>query len=410
MKPKILLAILCFLQATLQAQVKNCSLPNPGFVPITEMNTSTFRGYTGGLYGPQKNTPNGSYLSDALSLAKSISPLDAQGNATISGKIVFVGVGASNPRTEFEALMSRVDTFSKKRNNLLLVNTCIGGQGVQKMNDPTDTYWKSAVKQFDSLQLSFNQVQIAWVETDNTQAADTLFPRAPMALLGELKQLLYTLQAKFPNLKLCYFSARAFSGWVDLSGGGNVGRGLLAPRDYYNGWAIKWLIDSARLQNPAFIYSGASKKMSMPLFATYNYTNGSETRMDGFQLDCNTDVGGDGLHLTAAGEQKFGALMFDFFRTDNVSKEWFLQSNTAHSAEILCGKPSIYPNPCAATLHIKIPSEYVGKNLLIQSSVGQICFEKSLTSSFALDISAYRKGLYFVRIVDTNFYEKLLVE
>ncbi|MCC7299371.1 MAG: T9SS type A sorting domain-containing protein [Bacteroidia bacterium] len=399
-----LLMFVMFAQAfVLHAQQKNCSFPNVGLKPLPDLGTSKYRGFSGGLYTNGSNVPVGNYLTDALNNANSIGPLDSSGNASPSGKIVFAGVGASNPRTEFDAFAGFCDTFKKINKKLVLVNTCIGGQGVQKMNDPLDNYWKSTIKLFDSMKLNFKQVQIVWLETDNTQAADTVFPRAPQALLQDLKVLLQTLKLKFPNLKLCYLSARAYAGWIDLSGGGSPGKGLLAPRDYYNGWAIKWLIDSASAGNVGFEYKGNNKKIALPLFGSYHWTNGSETRKDGFQFDCNTDVGNDGLHLTPAGEQKIGKAMFDFFANAETATNWFYEPKANATQEFVKPQFLLFPNPNSGShFNIITGKEYLKVECHIYNATGQLVARTAVNleenkGSIQLG-NSLKTGTYFCRI------------
>lgn len=399
---RIFTIVLLFPFTSLLAQ-KDCNLPSRGWKPLPDLGSQTFNGYTGGLYANGKNTPVGQYLKDAMDLAKTIVPLDTAGNPAANGTVVLAGVGASNPRTEFEAFTSIAAASGNTNLRLRMVNTCIGGQGVQKMNVATDNYWKSAFKMLDSMQLSAKQVQVAWIETDNTGSKDTSFPSAPLALVGDLKLLLQTLKIKFPNLKLCYLSARAYSGWAPANGSG-VGGGLLAPRDYYNGWAIKWLIDSAALGTKGLEYKGASIKVPMPLYGSYNWTNAGQTRKDGFSLDCATDVGGDGLHLTAAGEQKIGQNMYNTFAADTTAKMWFLKSNTSQVNTAETAQYKIYPNPVNTQLNIELNNPKNNEYLIqIFDTKGQLVFTQYESKPLMqIDMHNLNTGMYIVKIVLNN--------
>ncbi len=337
---------------TVQSQ-KNCNNPLSGFVPLPELQGKSFRGYTGELYATG-NVPAGAYLTDAIQAAKAIQPLDKLGNPSANGVIIMAGVGASNPRTEFNAFMQKMATAQGLNPNVRWVNTCIGGQGIQKMNQPTDNYWNATEKLFDSLGYDTRQVQVIWVETDNTQVADTSFPGAPVNLMHEMKTLLQTMKSKFPNARLCYFSARGYSGWVDQLGGATAGKGLLHPRDYYNGWAIKWLIESADSAKSGFRYSEPNAEIIQPLFASYHYADGETPLQNGFFLDCETDIGNDGLHLSPAGETKIGQEMFNFFMNDTLSSLWML-AQTATNSFISTPKLKIYPNPTSESIYWDLP-------------------------------------------------------
>ncbi len=401
MKHGRIFAIVLLLPFTSLLAQKDCNLPSRGWTPLPEMGNTKFNGYPGGLYAGSKNTPSGQYLKDAMDLAKTIVPLDTAGNPSPNGSIVLAGVGASNPRTEFEAFTSIAAGSGNTNARLRMLNTCIGGQGVQKMNVATDNYWKSAFKMLDSMQLSAKQVQVAWIETDNTGSKDTNFPSAPLALVGDLKLLLQTLKIKFPNLKLCYLSARAYSGWAPPNGSG-VGGGLLAPRDYYNGWAIKWLIDSAALGAKGLEYKGATVSVPMPLYGSYNWTNAGQTRKDGFSLDCNTDVGSDGLHLTAAGEQKIGQNIYNTFAADTTAKLWFLKSNTSQVNSTETAQFNIYPNPVNNQLNIELNNPKNDEYLIqIFDTKGQLVFTKVFTRAVTvIDLQNYKPGLYRLKILE----------
>ncbi len=385
---------------------KNCQLPKTGWLPLPEL-TGTFKGYPGMLY-PNSNTPQGDYLINVLKQARDITPLDVDGNASSSGKIVMAGVGASNPRTEFEAFEGLLSQESGLRSELVTVNTCIGGQGVQKMNLPEHNYWKSALKQFDSLGLSFQQVQILWLETENTQVGDTQFPSAPHRFEKDLLTLLQTLKTLFPNAKLCYLSARAWTGWVEQDSGASVGKGLLHPRDYYNGFAIKWLIDSANQEVPGYRYMGNQADIVMPLYGSYHWTDGETPQSDGFYLDCETDIGGDGLHLSATGEQKVAQKMLSFFKSDTAASIW-MYANTA-SISYPRASAKIYPNPSRQAITIELPGNSTFQVVLRDISGKTLLYLPEAVSNSELNLAMIPAGIYWISIQNENYSttEKLI--
>lgn len=379
---------------------KNCAKPDPGYVPLNEPGNWNFQGYTGGMYGAGSRVKSGSHLADGLKAAAEVVPLDTQGNPAKAGKIVMIGVGASNPRTEFNAFMAFADTFTRKNPALSMVNTCIGGQGIQKMKSAGDNYWKIAAKTLDSLGLNARQVQVAWIETDNTANGDTAFPKAPLALTAEYRELLITLKSLYPNLKLCYFAGRAYSGWAEPQAGG-VGKGLLAPRDYLHGWATRFLIEKQVNREAGYISSGTGATIPFSTWANYSYTNGSSKRSDGFQLDCATDVGPDGLHLTAAGEQKIGLEIFRYFAADTTTKPWFLKQDMKLSvAEPLqTAELQIFPNPSSGQVSIHVPE--LRQPMLVEVFNLQGMKLRTVqcgSNSITLDTGLWSDGCYLVRM------------
>ena len=296
---------------------KSCSINQQNLVPITDLGTGYYRGYQGGLYPGGQNQRSGAHLSQTLSQAAQIQPLNSNGQPAANGKVVLIGVGASNPRTEFEAFKQQAQTSGFLKSGTLIINTCIGGQGVQKMNQPSANYWQQAENTLQQAGLSSQQVQAAWVETEHTGNADTVFPRAPQQLMQDMRTLLVTMKQKFPNLKIVYLSGRAFSGYAQAAAN-EVGKGLLYPRDYYNGWAMKWMVEKQINNESGYTLS----EIPFITMSTYLWSRGAQPRNDGFFLDCILDVGADGLHLTAAGEQKTGQQLFQFFFSDPSTAGW----------------------------------------------------------------------------------------
>jgi len=296
---------------------KSCSINQQNLLPITDLGTGYYRGYQGGLYPGGQNQRSGAHLSLALSQSAQIQPLNNNGQPAANGKVVLIGVGASNPRTEFEAFKQQAQSSGLLKPSTAIVNTCIGGQGVQKMNQASANYWQQAENTLQQAGLSMQQVQAAWVETEHTGNADTVFPRAPQQLMSDMRTLLVTMKQKFPQLKIVYLSGRAFSGFAQAAAN-EVGKGLLYPRDYYNGWTMKWMVEKQIANEAGYTLSD----IPFITMSTYLWSRGANPRNDGFFLDCILDVGPDGLHLTAAGEQKAGQQLYQFFFSDPTSVGW----------------------------------------------------------------------------------------
>ncbi|MBI3260279.1 MAG: T9SS type A sorting domain-containing protein [Ignavibacteriae bacterium] len=399
MKSILLLATIFVVMALNVFAQKNCSNDSTGLIPLIDLSGKSWRGFIGGLYPDGTNLRPSAHKTKALLQAQNIKLLDANGAISSSGKIVWIGVGASNPRTEFMRFSNQMDTFGLKNPALKLINTCIGGQGIQKMNSQDDNYWKQAEKQLSDSGLTNKQVQIAWIETDNTQTGDTTFPQAPQMLIQDFKTLLISMKQLYPNLKLCYITARAYSGYADASAGATAGKGLLYPRDYLNGWAIKWLIESQINGESGFEFEGASASIPFITWGTYNWADGSVKRSDGLQWLCDSDIGEDGLHLSTAGEIKSGALMFDYFTKDETTQAWITgqvstdvnMDNFSSDDEI-----SIMPNPTSNELTIRGVKGNRAVN--ISNILGQVVWSGEVGNEIKIDTHAWAVGIYLIRI------------
>lgn len=403
---KTIISVLIIICAANVFAQRNCDLDSSGLIPINDLGISQFRGYTGGLYPDGSNQRSGTHFDETIAQSKLITPLSPGGMPDANGKIVMIGVGASNPRTEFNAFMERVDTFSAKRSSLFVVNTCIGGQGIQKMNNTADNYWKQAAHTLDSLGLTPEQVQIAWIETDNTQTADTAFPSAPLALMNDYLTLLKTLHTLYPNLKICYLTARAYSGYVDPTGA-DVGKGLLFPRDYYNGWTIKWLIENQITKQSGYSYSGASAEIPFITWGSNLWADGKNKRSDGLYWDCMTDIGPDGLHLTSIGEQKSGAMIFSDFLKDTTATYWLREKQTPLAVEENSANNLLaaYPNPASNELKIDFSSaESENATVTLYDLQGRMIREAegSNNSEVKWDVSSITEGSYILKLTTTK--------
>lgn len=379
---------------------KNCNNHTTGLIPITDLSGKTYRGYVGGKYTSGNNRPT-LQLNRAISQAKKIEPLDTSGKIDkLKGKILFAAIGASNPATEFNQLITFTDTFKSLNPMLRLFNTCVGGTGIQKMNEFSDPYWTQANKKLLDSGYSNKQVQVVWVEQENTQNADTAFPSAALSLMEDYRKLLSVIYLRFPNVKIVYLNQRAFAGYVDATPG-VIGKGLHFPRDYYNGWCIKWLIEKQLNDVPGFRYSGIPEIPFIDWAASF-WADGKNPRSDGLSYDCNIDFGGDGLHLSAIGEKKAALILFNYFKTDSISKYWFYaNSKSVAGGEILTkANLNLYPNPTYKEVNI------TGDNpikISIHSINGQLFYQSSnFQTNYNIQLDNRPKGLYIVNCTNEN--------
>lgn len=375
---------------------KNCANHTTGLVPITDLTGKTYRGYTGGKYATGNDRPK-IQLNRAIDQAKKIVPLDTAGNPDkIKGKIIFAAVGASNPATEFNQLIALTDTFKLLNPKLRLFNTCIGGTGIQKMNDVADNYWTQANKKLVDSGYSNNQVQVVWIEQENTQNADTAFPSAPLSLLEDYRKLLSVISIRFPNVKIVYLNQRAYAGYIDVTPG-VIGKGLHFPRDYYNGWCIKWLIEKQLADAPGFRFTG-TPEIPFIDWATSFWADGKNPRLDGLSYDCTTDFGSDGLHLSVLGEKKAGLVLFNYYKTDTISDYWFY-ANSKPAANVMNPQMQsidIFPNPGKNQLTIRSDQKI---NISIHSVDGTLVHSATKINTMVnIQVEDWPRGIYFVKL------------
>ena len=165
------------------------------------------------------------------------------------------------------------------------------------------------------------------------------------------------------------------------------------------GFKVRFVVEKIIQQKPGYEYEGAQATIPFTTWGNYSWNDGNLARKDGFYLDCNTDIGSDGLHLTALGEQKIGNLMYTFFSTDescvlsffnnitettehnNTQNQSFLFSNL-----IPMGNQELYINPTVEIIDILI---FDAQGKLMSSN-----FQEKLKS---ISISTFNKGIYLIQ-------------
>lgn len=398
----ILLLLVCCATVSAALAQKDCDNDHLGNIPLIDLTDGYFNGVRGGLYPEGNNTRPAAHLEQCIANVTQIQPLSIDGTPDDDGRIVMLGIGASNPMTEFQKFIELSNDFEPVNDDLSIVNACVGGQGIQKMYDITDNYWSGVINNLDSEGLSKEQVQVIWIEQDNTNAYDTAFPSAPNALVSDFNMLLQVINTLFPNVQICYITARAYSGFAapvdpDVSGG------LLYPRDYLNGWAVKFLVENVINHATGFETSGPAAQIPLVTWGSYHWTDGSSVRSDGLFLDCEVDLGPDGLHFSGAGENKMGLHMFEYFKSDTTAKYWYyddVYSGIAQGDQVLSA--SVFPNPVSGdNIRVALPADLIGTRpaYTIYALDGAQIAEGFVNDSAAtIDISTLPAGMFILRI------------
>lgn len=390
--------VCCAFISTVSAQ-KDCSNDHLGRTPLIDLTDGYFNGVRGGLYPEGSNERPEAHLNACIEHVQAITPMDKYGNPNPDGKIVMLGIGASNPMTEFQQFIDFSNDYEPVNDRLKIVNACIGGQGIQKMYSITDNYWSGVINGLEDQGLSADQVQVVWIEQDNTRAYDTIFPGAPEALVGDFQLLLSVIEQIFPNVQICYLTARAFAGYADPIDP-DISGGLLYPRDYLNGWAIKFLIEKVMNHAPGFETEGPGAQIPLVTWGSYHWTDGSTPREDGLFLDCNIDVGPDGLHLSGAGEYKMGLQLFDFFKTDTTARYWYLDEGySGIERPVLNESLQVWPNPASSgEVQIELPSTLTNTQAewMLYDMTGRVVKTGYITPGDVLhiDINDMAGGIY----------------
>lgn len=290
--------------------------------PLDELGSDKYQGHEGGFYPGGKNTRPEAHEKAGLALAKLIVPLDAEGKANDSGKIVLLSVGMSNTSQSSQGFARLLSGEKKLNPKLMFVNGAQGGMTAARIQDPDDEgtgerYWKTVDQRLKAAKVTPAQVQVVWIKQADA-GPTTGFPKYAQTLQGELAKIVRVLARRFPNVKLCYLSSRTYGGYART-------RLNPEPYAYESGFSVKWLIEQ-QLKGEASLSFDAKKGFKAPWLSwgPYLWANGTTKRKDGFSYQAS-DFSRDGTHQSAAGQKKVGGEMFRFFSTDSTAKVWFLK-------------------------------------------------------------------------------------
>jgi Cu/Ag efflux protein CusF len=294
------------------------------FKPITELGKAEYRGFTGGLYPNGENARPAAHEAAGLKLARQVQPLNAAGKPDPQGRIVLLSIGMSNTSQSSQGFQQALADESGKNPRFLFVNGAQGGMTAAAIQNPDDggrgsQYWGTVDQRLQQAGVTRDQVQIAWIKQADAGPSQG-FPRYAQTLQAELTRIVQVLTDRFPNCKLAYLSSRTYGGYATTSLNPE-------PYAYESAFSVKWLIEEQLKGNAALNFNSAKGDVKSPWLSwgPYLWANGTTKRVaDGFMWE-ETDVPGDGTHQSASGQRKVGRLLFDFFKSDTTTRDWFLR-------------------------------------------------------------------------------------
>lgn len=356
--------------------------------PISDMTgTANYLSFQGGLYGKNSNTVPAAHDADGKAIAKTIQPLDTNGNPSTAGTILFASIGMSNAADEFGAFIRDADGNPQvNQDTLTIVNGAKGGITACDWVAPTGAPAcdLSGGNQYDRVRddvlaplgLTEQQVQIVWIKEANggpgvggcgsgpgdtgepcralcdptvkgTTCSNDQYGTEALRYEAQLGDILRAAKTRWPNLKLAFISSRIYGGYasIDLSP---------EPYAYEYGFSTQFLMTAQITQCPTSACSGSVDPIAGDLgyntsgtgtvpwvaWSAYLWANGPNPRSDGL-FWCNgqtaapcsgeVDFQSDGTHPNAQGQQKVATMLTNFFLTSPYTKGWFAATAaTAH--------------------------------------------------------------------------------
>lgn len=287
-------------------------------IPLNDLGTGTFYGYTGGLYPNGSNLPVGTYASDLLKVCRNIIPLDTFGRKNSNGNIEFISLGWSIGGQNMKVLTQKTAGNPLTNPELSLASISLGSGDARLNNilNPNDPYWNTVAQKLRQSKSSFRQVQVIYLDTEDSSKIIG-FPVRPILVKNDLEACFRTLQLKFPNVKLVYLVAR-----TTTYGKNHVHDFNAEPNPYYFGWAAKWAIEDQIKGVSGTEYKGQNKVSPMVTWGFYEWATAKPRTTDGFKWTQDL-MESDGLHPNDAGHDTLMTRFQNFLLTDRTAKQWY---------------------------------------------------------------------------------------
>ena len=298
------------------ADATGCARTSVGFAPLSELGTGSYKAQPGGLYPGGGTTRPPSHEMAGLARARSIVPMDGNGQPAAGGRYALLSLGMSNTTQEFSMFKTLADADAAKDPHLVVVDGAQGGQTARLWASPGCACWSTLDSRLASAGISSKQVAVMWVKQADSNP-NTGWPAHAQTLRDELNTILHLLAARFPNLQLVYLSSRIYAGYATTS---------LNPEPYaYEGaFSVRWLIEDQLSGRSGMNYDAGPGSVPWIAWGPYLWADGLRPRGDGLIWACSDLTATDGTHPSSTGQRKVADLLLNFFKTDSTAREWYL--------------------------------------------------------------------------------------
>ncbi|MHC4442134.1 MAG: hypothetical protein ACYTF1_01600 [Planctomycetota bacterium] len=305
-----------------------------GLVPLTELGKQGYKGQSGGLYGQGQNTPPAGHIAAAKKALAKIRPLDAEGKASATGKMVLISLGMSNTTQEFSKFKKIADIDKDKSPYVVIVDCAQGGMAAAQWAHPERPMrkrrppWIVMDERIKKAGVTAGQVQAVWIKQAQPMPARLgEFPQHAQSIQKDVTIILNKLQEKFPNLRVAYLSSRIYAGYARTSLNPE-------PYAYESAFAVRWLIE-AQIKGEAVLNYDPSRgavKSPVLLWGPYLWADGVKSRKGDGLVYKSEDFGKDGTHPSDSGRKKVAEMLLKFFKTDPTAKGWFAKKAVKEAA------------------------------------------------------------------------------
>lgn len=288
-------------------------------VPLSELGEKEYKGEKGGLYGEGRNEPPAAHAERVAREVARIQPLDAEGNPAPDGKIVFLALGMSNTRREFEVFKERAEKLPEKAPSVVIVNGALGGKDAPRWTDPGAPQWKAVDESLKESGAGPLQVQAAWLKQAVAGPAGYgEFPKHARTLHKALGMIVQIAKKRYPNLRVVYLSSRTYAGYA---------RTPLNPEPYAyeSAFAVRWLIRDQIAGKADLNFDPGAGEVKAPalVWGPYLWASGPQPRRGDGLAWKESDFDKDGTHPGDEGKRKVSDLLIAFLTKDPLARSWF---------------------------------------------------------------------------------------
>ncbi len=322
--------------------------------PLTELQ-GLYKGQDGGLYGGGRNEAPEPHRAAWVKQCALIKPLDAEGRPGAGGKIVLLTIGFSNTHMESQDFVEVGMADPQKSPSVVLVDGAIGGRaavmwaydgsdllsrdeqerldremdvlrmpkvrrGNRAVPEDRDT-WPTLELRLKQAGVTTQQVQAVWMKhVEAGASALGEFPAHARALQTDLADILVIARARFPNLRVAFFSSRTYGGWA------NPTAGSPEPYAYESAFGVRWLLQSQIEGSPQLNYDPdrGAVKAPIAIWGPYLWACGDRPRkVDGLVWSERDVRANDHMHPSDAGCRKVTEMLLKFLKTDPGTRLWF---------------------------------------------------------------------------------------
>ncbi len=276
-------------------------------IPLNQPAEFKFDGVTSGLYPWGNELISNSYKTKYIEISKEITPMNNDGHADNNGKVVALGIGASNPSIMFDGLKEAQRNDSKFGDDFVFVNAAINAQDLAKLLNPNTDYWLNVKKILTDNGYTEKSVQVIFCIEDNLKNKKLTMQRA-YDLKQDYVDLLALVRTRFPNCKLFLVGDRGYSGYT-------TDPKHAEPVGYLNGWAVKLFVEE--------YVDGKLPEYPFVNWLDYYWANGDDRSPSGVSYKMSDFKGPSYIHIMQSKANELTAVTHEKLKKDVGAKYWY---------------------------------------------------------------------------------------